>query len=175
MNTQCELPEYNPPSGRIIDILKTYKTVAVVGLSPKAERDSHKVAKYLKDNGYTIIPVNPGQKEILGEKSYPNLKAIPSSVDIVDIFRRPDAVLPIVGDAIEIGAKAVWMQLDIANNKAAKKAREAGIEVVMNKCIKIEHMNMNSKASSQEEKPHADHKQRRRQGNKTGKTRSPEI
>ncbi|MBW2265073.1 MAG: CoA-binding protein [Deltaproteobacteria bacterium] len=142
MIIQCELPEYNPPSERIIDILKTYKTVAVVGLSPKAERDSHKVAKYLKDNGFTIIPVNPGQKEILGEKSYPNLKSIPSSVDIVNIFRRPDAVLSIVEDAVEIGAKAVWMQLGIANNKAAQKAREAGIEVVMSKCIKIEHINM---------------------------------
>ncbi|MDY6989187.1 MAG: CoA-binding protein [Thermodesulfobacteriota bacterium] len=141
-NIHCELPEYNPPSGEVKAVLIEYKTVAVVGLSPKPERDSHKVARYLKEQGYDIIPVNPGQKEILGSKSYPNLKAIPFPVDIVDIFRRPEAIPPIVDDAIEIGAKVVWMQLGIANNQAAEKAREAGLQVVMSKCIKVEHMNM---------------------------------
>jgi len=141
-NIHCELPEYNPPSGEVKAVLKEYKTVAVVGLSPKPERDSHKVARYLKEQGYDIIPVNPGQKEILGSTSYPNLKAIPFPVDIVDIFRKPEAIPPIVDDAIEIGAKVVWMQLGIANNQAAEKAREAGLQVVMSKCIKVEHMNM---------------------------------
>ncbi|MBE9542454.1 MAG: CoA-binding protein, partial [Proteobacteria bacterium] len=87
-------------------------------------------------------PVNPGQKEILGEKCYPNLKAIPFPVDVVDIFRKPDAIPPVVDDAIEIAAKVVWMQLGLAHNHAGDKARKAGLEVVMSKCIKIEHMNM---------------------------------
>ncbi len=138
---QCEIPEYNPPSEEVEAILKNHKTVAVVGLSPKPERDSHKVAKYLKEHGYQIVPVNPGQKEILGEKSYPNLKAIPFPVDIVNIFRRPEAVPLFVDDAIDIGAKVVWMQVGIVHNRAAEKAREAGLKVVMSKCIKVEHMN----------------------------------
>lgn len=141
-NIHCEIPEYNPPAEEVRAVLKKYKTVAVVGLSPKPERDSHKVAKYLKEEGYDVIPVNPGQKEILGLKSYPSLKAIPIPVDVVDIFRRPEAIPPIVDDAIEIGAKVVWMQLGIAHNEAADKARKAGLEVVMDKCMKIEHMNM---------------------------------
>ena len=141
-NIHCEMPEYNPPSEEVRAILENHKTVAIVGLSPKPERDSHKVGKYLKEHGYKIVPVNPGQKEILGEKSYPKLKAVPFPVDIVDIFRRPEAIPPVVDDAIEIGAKVVWMQLGIAHNQAAEKARVAGLEVVMSKCIKIEHMNM---------------------------------
>lgn len=138
----CEIPEYNPPSEKIKAILEKYKEVAIVGLSPKPERDSHKVAKYLKENGYRIVPVNPGQKEILGERCYPNLKAIPFLVEVVDIFRKPEAIPPVVDDAIEIGAKVVWMQIGLAHNQAADKARKAGLEVVMNKCIKIEHMSM---------------------------------
>lgn len=138
----CEFPEYNPPSEEIKAILKNSRIVAIVGLSPKPVRDSYKVAKYLKEQGYVIVPVNPGQKEILGEKSYPNIKAIPFPVDIVDIFRKPEAIPPIVDDAIEIGAKAVWMQQGIAHNRSAEKARKRGLQVVMSKCIKIEHMNM---------------------------------
>ena len=138
----CEIPEYNPSSEKIKTILERYKRVAIVGLSPKPGRDSHKVAKYLKDNGYRIVPVNPGQKEILGEKCYPNLKAIPFLIDVVDIFRKPEAIPPVVDDAIAIGAKVVWMQLGLAHNQAADKARKAGLEVVMDKCIKIEHMNV---------------------------------
>jgi predicted CoA-binding protein len=141
-NIQCEVPEYNPPPEEVRATLEKHRTIAVVGLSPKPERDSHKVARYLKEHGYRIVPVNPGQKEILGAKSYPHLKAIPFPVDIVDIFRRPEAVPSIVDDAIDIGAKVVWMQLGIAHNRAADKARRAGLEVIMNKCIKIEHMNM---------------------------------
>lgn len=137
----CEIPEYNPPSEKIRAILKNHKRVAIVGVSPKPERDSHKVARYLKENHYEIVPVNPGQKEILGETCYPNLKAIPFPVDVVDIFRRPNAIPPVVDDAIEIGAKVVWMQLGLVHNQAAERARKAGLEVVMNKCIKTEHMN----------------------------------
>ena len=148
LNIQCEVPEYNPPAEEVRAILEKYKTVAIVGLSPKAERDSYKVAKYLKEQGYGIVPVNPGQKQILGEKSYPNLKAIPFPVDIVDIFRRPEAIPPIVDDAVDIGARVVWMQLGIAHNQAAEKARKAGLQVVMNKCIKIEHMNMDKQKAS---------------------------
>ena len=139
---QCEVPEYNPPSEEIKAILERHKTVAIVGLSPKPERDSHKVAKYLKEHGYKIVPVNPGQKEILGERCYPDLRAIPFLVDIVDIFRKPEAIPAIVDEAVEIGAKVVWMQLGIAHDQAAHKARAAGLDVVMSKCIKIEHMNM---------------------------------
>ena len=138
----CEIPEYNLPSEKVKAVLENGKTIAIVGLSPKAERDSYQVAKYLKAHGYTVVPVNPGQKEILGEKCYRELKAIPFSVDIVDIFRRPAAVPPIVDDAISIGAKAVWMQLGIVHNNAARKARHAGLAVIMDKCIKTEHMNM---------------------------------
>jgi predicted CoA-binding protein len=139
---QCEVPECNPPSEEIKAILESNKTVAIVGLSPKPERDSHKVAKYLKEHGYKIVPVNPGQKEILGERCYPDLGAIPFLVDIVDIFRKPEAIPAIVDEAVEIGAKVIWMQLGIAHNQAADKARKAGLDVVMSKCIKIEHMNM---------------------------------
>ena len=138
----CEMPEYNPPSEEIKAILERFNTVAIVGLSPKPQRDSHKVAKYLKENHYRIVPVNPGQKEILGEQCYPNLKTIPFPIDVVDIFRKPEAIPPVVDNAIEIGAQVVWMQLGLAHNQAADKARKAGLQVVMNKCIKIEHMNM---------------------------------
>jgi predicted CoA-binding protein len=138
----CEIAAHNPPPEEIEAVLKKYKVVAVVGLSPKPERDSHKVAKYMKEHDYTIVPVNPGQKNILGEKCYPNLKTIPFPVDIVDVFRKPDAVPPIVDDAVEIGARVIWMQLGIVHNESADKAREAGLEVVMDRCMKIEHMRM---------------------------------
>lgn len=139
-NTTCEIPAFHPPSEKLKALLETLKTIAVVGLSPKPQRDSHQVAEYLKAHGYTIVPVNPGQKEILGEKCYRDLRAIPFSIDIVVIFRRPEHIAPVVDDAIQIGAKAVWMQLGIVHNGAALEARNAGLEVVMNKCIKVEHM-----------------------------------
>ena len=120
-------------------ILKEYKTIAVVGLSGNWNRPSHFAAKYMKAHGYKIIPVNPGYEEILGEKCYPSLLEIPEPVDIVDIFRRSRDVPPIVDDAIEIGAKVVWMQLTVEHEEAAQKAREAGLEVIMNRCVKIEH------------------------------------
>ena len=136
---QCELPDYDPPSDEIKDILKRCKKIAVVGLSPKEERDSNKVAGYLMEQGYEIVPVNPGQKEILGKKCFKTLKDIPFQVDLVDLFINPTRVPPIVDQAIEIGADVIWMQLGIAHNESAEKARKAGIQVVMNRCIKIEH------------------------------------
>ncbi|RJR48130.1 MAG: CoA-binding protein [Deltaproteobacteria bacterium] len=127
----------------IAEIIKTYKVVAVVGLSPKPERPSYRVAEYLKQHGYRIIPVNPGQKEILGEKCYPSLKDIPFPVEVVDIFRNVEAIPGIVAEAIEKGAKAVWMQLDLVEPESAKKARAAGLQVVMDRCLKVEHANLN--------------------------------
>ena len=124
------------------DILEKSKVIAVVGLSPKPERDSHEVAKYLQDQGYRIVPVNPRADTILGEKSYPDLASIPEKVDVVDIFRRSDDVPPVVDQAIAIGAKAVWMQLGIVNEDAAAKAREAGLGVVMDRCMLVEHRNL---------------------------------
>jgi predicted CoA-binding protein len=120
-------------------ILKGNHTIAVVGLSANWYRPSFFAAKYLQDHGYRIIPVNPAYKEVLGERCYPGLLEIPEPVDVVDIFRKPEDVPPIVEDAIKIGAKVVWMQLGIVNEEAAKRAEEAGLEVVMNRCMKIEH------------------------------------
>ena len=121
------------------DLLKKARTVAVVGISAKEARDSHRVAKYLKEHGYRVIPVNPGLKEVLGEPCYPDLKAVPEHIDVVDIFRSIDAIPGIVDDAIAVGADAVWMQLGLAHEEAAEKARKAGLTVVMNRCMKIEH------------------------------------
>lgn len=116
-----------------------YRSVAVVGLSPDPNRPSHKVATYLAQHGYEIIPVNPDAHEILGRQSYPDLQSLPQLVDIVDIFRRSEEVLPIVDEAIKIGAKAVWMQEGVINEKAAARARDAGLLVVMDKCMFKEH------------------------------------
>jgi len=123
-------------------VLRDSKTIAVVGLSPKPHRPSHQVAAYLIKAGYTIIPVNPGQDMILGQTCYPNLRAIPEPVDMVDIFRRPEAVLPIVEDAIAIGAQCIWMQEGIVNEEAAAKAQAAGLTVIMDRCTKIDHMRL---------------------------------
>jgi predicted CoA-binding protein len=123
-------------------ILKDSETIAVVGLSPKQHRPSHRVARYLMEAGYTIIPVNPGQDSILGLPCYPNLRAIPAKVDMVDIFRRPEAVLPIVEDAIAISAKFIWMQEGIVNAEAAEKAEAAGLRVIMDRCTMVDHMNL---------------------------------
>lgn len=120
-------------------ILKESKTIAVVGLSPEPDRPSHGVASYLKGRGYKIIPVNPGAEEILGGKSYPDLKSIPEKIDIVDVFRRPEFVAQIVEDAIKAGARAVWMQEGIVHEDAARRARQAGLLVVMDRCLMKEH------------------------------------
>jgi predicted CoA-binding protein len=123
-------------------ILKSSKTIAVVGLSPKPERPSHQVASYLKEAGYTVIPVNPGQDSLLGLPCYPNLLAVPSPVDIVDIFRRPEHVLPVVEQAIAIQAKVIWMQSGIVNEEAARLAEEAGLTVIMDRCTMVDHMKL---------------------------------
>ena len=123
----------------IRDLLDNAKTVAVVGLSTEKTKASNMVASYLQDEGYRVIPVNPRATEILGEKCYPDLKSIPDKVDIVDIFRPPSAVAAIVDEAIEIDAKAVWMQLRIIDLAAAKTAQAAGLSAVVDKCLKMEH------------------------------------
>ncbi|MGC9194986.1 MAG: CoA-binding protein [Syntrophobacteraceae bacterium] len=120
-------------------LLGSAKTIAVVGISPREDAPSNDVAKYLIEQGYDVIGVNPARSEILGVKCYPNLKSIPRHVDLVDIFRRVDSIPPVVDEAIEIGAGAVWMQLGLEHEQAARKARAAGLCVVMNKCTKIEH------------------------------------
>ena len=127
---------------RMEEILNKSRTVAVVGLSANPERPSHIVASYLKEKGYKIIPVNPGEKTILGETSYPDLTSIPEKVDVVDIFRRSEDVPPIVREAIKTGAKAVWMQEGVINKEAAAEARKAGLKVVMNKCMRKEHVKL---------------------------------
>lgn len=123
----------------IKEILETLKNIAVLGLSPKTERDSYKVAKYLQEQGYKIIPVRPAQKEILGEKVYPSLNDIEKSVDIVDAFRRSEQIIDHVEEVIRLNPKVFWMQLGIENREAAKKLTEAGIDVIMNRCIKEDH------------------------------------
>ncbi len=125
--------------GTISKILKESKTIAVVGLSPEPDRPSHGVAAYLKSKGYKIIPINPAVQEVLGEKSYPDLKQVPVKIDVVDIFRRPEFVPQIVEDAISIRAKSVWMQEGIVHEEAARKARGAGLLVVMDRCMMKEH------------------------------------
>jgi predicted CoA-binding protein len=137
-----ELPGDNPPLDEIKGILERSKKIAIVGLSPKEERDSNKVARYLMENGYEIVPVNPGQKEILGLKCYKTLEEIPHSVDVADLFLNPTRVPPVVDQAIKKRVGVIWMQLGVIHNEAAQKAREAGITVVMDKCMKQEHEKM---------------------------------
>ena len=123
-----------------IESILDYKTIAVVGISEDATRPSHFVASFLESQGYKIIPVNPKLTQWEGKKCYPDLLSIPEKVDIVDIFRRSEAVPPIVDEAIAIKAKAIWMQEGIINEDAASKAQKAGIEVVMDKCLKTEYL-----------------------------------
>ena len=120
-------------------ILKEHSTIAVVGLSHKPHRASHYTARYMKEHGYRVIPVNPKYQEVLEETCYPGLRDVPERVDVVNCFRKSADIPPIVDDAIAIGAKAIWLQLGIANEAAAQKAREAGLDVVMNRCIMVEH------------------------------------
>ena len=138
-NDTCELPTLGNDSELAKKIALTYKTVAVVGISKKEDRDSHKVAAYLKENGFKIIPVNPQADEVLGEKCYASLADIPFRVDVVDVFRKPSALLELADEIIAAKPKAAWFQLGVVNNEAAKKIADAGIEIVQNKCIKVEH------------------------------------
>ncbi len=125
----------------ISDILENYKKIAVVGLSDNPARDSHGIARFMLSHGYQVYPVNPNYTEVLGRPCYPSLLHIPETIELVDIFRKPEAVVPVVDEAIQIGAKAIWMQLGVINPEAAQKALDAGLEVVMNRCWKVEYYN----------------------------------
>ena len=128
-------------------ILSTCKTIAVVGLSSQQAKAGYYVPEYLQSQGYRIIPVNPTLEQALGEKAYPDLLAVPKPVDLVLIFRLSEAVPPFIDHAIQIGAKAVWTQLGIVNEEAAQKAKEAGLDVVMDACMMVEHRRRKSAAS----------------------------
>ena len=142
MSEACEMPLENATPNEIHEILASARTIAVVGLSDKPDRDSHRVAAYLQRTGYRILPVNPAITEVLGEKSVPGLRDLAEPVDVVDIFRRADAVPAIVEDAIAIGAKVIWMQDGIVHNAAADRARAAGLKVVMSRCMLRDHRAM---------------------------------
>ena len=134
------MPEIeNPHETELKELLSETRTIAVVGLSANESRDSHRVADYLKQNGYRIIPVNPAVETVLGEKSYPDLKSIPETVDVVDVFRRPEHVPEIAAQAVSIGARALWLQLGVRDDESAQRAKEAGLTVIQDACIKVEH------------------------------------
>ena len=134
------LPEGAEPTGDpVLEILKKYKTIAVVGLSSNPLRPSFGVTQYMQLSGYRIIPVNPNETQVLGEKSYARIEDVPEKIEVVDIFRRPADIPPVVDGAIRVGAKVVWMQLGIENETAAEKARGAGLTVIMDACMLIEH------------------------------------
>jgi predicted CoA-binding protein len=126
----------------VVKILKSFRDIAIVGVSASPEKPSNIVFKYLTEHGYNVIPVNPTISEVLGKKCYASLSAIPEKVEVVDIFRKSEDIPPIVDEAIKIGAKAIWMQEGIVNNAAADKAQAAGLLVVMDKCMRKEHMKM---------------------------------
>jgi len=123
-------------------ILHDTRTIAVVGISPREERDSHRVARYLQRVGYHIIPVNPRLTEVLGEPCYPDLASVPEEVDLVDVFRAPEEAPAISRDATRIGAETLWMQLGIVSDEAAGIAGSAGLQVVMDRCLKLEHQRL---------------------------------
>ncbi|MGH7961095.1 MAG: CoA-binding protein [Candidatus Binatia bacterium] len=129
----------NPSDTKIREILATPRTVAVVGCSPDPDRDSHRIAALLKARGHRVIPVNPGCQEILGERCFASLRDIPEAVDMVDVFRRPEFVDQIADDAVAMRAKILWLQLDVINEPAARKAQAAGLTVVMDRCPAIEY------------------------------------
>jgi predicted CoA-binding protein len=142
---ECEFPTVNANNDEIKNILNEVKTIAVLGLSPDFTKDSYRVAEYLKNAGYTIIPVYPKEDTILGEKVYRTLQEIPFPVDMVNIFRKPDALDAIVDACMERGdIKVFWAQKGIVNNSAAERAQNAGMRVVQNHCSMVEHRNINS-------------------------------
>jgi predicted CoA-binding protein len=124
------------------DILLSAKTIASVGLSSNPQKESYGIDLYLQEQGYRIIPVNPTAKEVLGEKAYPDLESVPERIDVVQVFRRPEDVPPVVESAIKVGAKVVWMQEGIVNEAAAQKARAAGLQVVMDACMRATHQRL---------------------------------
>ena len=127
------------PDSQLRELLHSSRTIAVVGLSPKENRPSNMVGRYLQETGYKVIPVNPGQKEILGEVCYPDLASVEEKIDIVNIFRRSEDTPPLVEQAVAAAAKAVWMQQGVVNEDAAALARKGGLMCIMDFCIKIEH------------------------------------
>ncbi len=129
----------NPGDGSLRQLLQQARRIAVVGLSPKPDRDSHRVARYLQQRGYEVVPVYPREEEILGRKVYRRLQDIPDPVDLVDVFRRSEELPAVAEDAIASGATAVWFQLDCVNEEAARRAQQAGLTVVMDRCLKVEH------------------------------------
>lgn len=140
---ECEFPSINSNSEEIRDIFNETKIIAIVGLSPDEEKASNKVAVYLQNAGFRIIPIYPKGEFILGEKVYRSLAEVPFDIDMVDIFRKPDAIAKVVDEVIKIKdekkIKSVWFQLGLTNNEAAQKAKNSGLKVVQNKCTKIEH------------------------------------
>jgi predicted CoA-binding protein len=133
------MPYTEPDIPTLRRILKESRVIAMVGISAHWYRPSYFAAKYLQEHGYRVIPVNPSYPEVLGEKCYPSLKAIPEPVDVVDCFRKSEEIPAIAADAIAIGAKVLWLQIGVINEAAAERARAAGQDVVMNRCMKIEH------------------------------------
>jgi uncharacterized protein len=121
------------------ELIENVRTIAVVGLSPKQHRDSYRVAEYMQQQGYRIIPVNPNVREVLGEQAYSSLSEIPEPIDLVDVFRRPEVADDVAREAVEIGAKAIWLQIGVVNEEAARIAGEAGLDVVMNRCLMVDH------------------------------------
>jgi hypothetical protein len=140
--TTCERPECNATNEEITAILKESKIIAVVGLTPNPEKDSYRVGRYLQKHGYRVIPVNPAYPEILGEKSYAHLVDIPFDVDVLDIFRKVEAIPEAVDEAIKKKVKTVWMQLGLSHSESSAKALRAGLRVVQNKCMMLEHIKM---------------------------------
>jgi len=140
---ECEFATINSNKDEILKIFNETKTIAIVGLSPNEQKASYKVAKYLQKAGFKIVPVYPKEDTILGEKVYKSLSEIPFDIDLIDIFRKPDAIAKVVDEVLQIkdekNIKNVWFQLELVNNEAAKKAKDVGLNVVQNKCTAIEH------------------------------------
>ncbi|MGC8595969.1 MAG: CoA-binding protein [Candidatus Kryptoniota bacterium] len=132
----------NPDDRTIKQILKEAKTIAVVGASSNPARDSYRIMSYLMKNGYNVIPVNPNYEEVLGQKCFPTVESIGKPVDIVDVFRRSEAVNETAQDAIRAGAKVLWLQLWVINNDAAHFALKSGLKVIMDRCIMVEHQRL---------------------------------
>ena len=140
ITVRIHLPENSCPApDPITDLLRDSKTIAVVGLSSNPARPSHQVAAYLQSAGYRIIPVNPNETEVLGHKSFPRLEDIPEPIDIVDVFRRPEDVPPVADSAIAVKAKSLWLQQEITHAAASEKARAAGLLVIEDACLLVEH------------------------------------
>jgi hypothetical protein len=145
---ECELPPHPAGDEQIARILARTRVIAVVGLSANPERDSHRVASYLMRSGYRVIPVNPRLRQWQGERAYASLREIPEPVDLVDVFRRSEAVPAVVEEAIAVRAKTVWMQEGVVHHAAAARARAAGLQVVMDRCILKEHLKHGSPGSA---------------------------